>query len=114
LNTELKIPLAIQTDVDEIREWASKKPFVKSVHIFGSHITGGKYPNDLDVAIEIDPLPGDENAQTTWICESRKWNEELAQKLEHKLDLERYDQNGNPTIKNGLAKGSILIYERKT
>ena len=85
---------------------------MKSVHIFGSHITGGKKPNDSDVAVEIDPLPGDENAQTTWICESRKWNEELDQKLEHKLDLERYDPNGNPTIKKGLAKGSILIYER--
>lgn len=47
MNSELKIPLAIQADVDEIREWASKKPFVKSVHIFGSHITGGKNPNDL-------------------------------------------------------------------
>jgi predicted nucleotidyltransferase len=114
LNSELKIPLAIQADVDEIREWASKKPFVKSVHIFGSHITGGKNPNDLDVALEIEPLRGDQSAQTTWICERKKWHEELAQKLEHKLDLQRYDQNGNPTIKKGLEKGSILIYIRKT
>jgi len=61
------------------------------------------------VAIEL----AHEDSFDQWIRHARQWRDELQQRLNVKLDLEWFDPAGDtPTIAQGLAAGSDLVYER--
>lgn len=103
----------IEPEIMAIRKWASSKSIVRKVFIFGSRACGqSHHESDLDVAIEIDPRKGDTNSFTTWICEAKKWEEELQPFLRYNLDLERYNHRETPTVHKGIKKCSVIIYER--
>lgn len=96
-----------------LRSWAQSRSFVRRLWIYGSRAKGThSLASDLDVAIDFDPL-NDEDCETTWVCESQGWQDELQASLPWRLQLEWYDPGGStPRIAGGISDGGILIYER--
>jgi len=58
--------------------WAAAKPFVRKLWLFGSWVKGNHNSNsDVDIAIEIDPINGDEGALASWVEHAQHWKAEL-------------------------------------
>lgn len=97
------------------REWASKKPFIHEIFLYGSQVQGSVHKeSDLDVGIELEPDEGDGSAFTTYVCEVENWRNELQPLVAWPLHLEFYDPAGKtPRIAEGKQKGSILVYKCK-
>jgi uncharacterized protein len=98
-----------------IVEWAENEPLVKKVYIFGSRARHDyREDSDLDVAVEINKLPGDSNILATWMFESDKLKESLEPVLPYKLQLENYDGDNTPKVEAGINQSSILIYNESS
>jgi predicted nucleotidyltransferase len=97
-----------------VAQWAASQPIVTCAHIYGSRVRGShREDSDLDVAIEIAPLPGDSSALATWISEASHLAGSLARLLPVPIDLEWYGgEFETPTVHRGLAAGSLVAYER--
>ena len=94
-------------DFDEIQkvlsEWAINKPEIKRVYLFGSRVRGDfTESSDLDVAIELDALPGDSSAMTTFTAEVGGWRSDLQGHIPFKLHLKHLDGDNNPPVKEGV------------
>lgn len=85
---------------------------IKSIYIFGSFLTSDR-PNDLDIAVEVLPGPGDENPLATFMFESQKWQALLAPKISLPLDLQLFNGEKTPTIAAALRKNSVKVYEKR-
>ena len=99
-----------------LRDWAVKTECVQRVFIFGSRAKGtSRLNSDLDVGVEINLMPSDENIDATWSYESKKWRAELQNKIYWTLQLELHDPSGStPTISKGENEGHIQVYARGT
>jgi predicted nucleotidyltransferase len=99
---------------DIVAQWAESQPSVTRAYIYGSRVRGShREDSDLDVAIEIQPLPGDSSAFATWISEAFELCQSLASMLPVPVGLEWYGgKHGTPTIHRGLTAGSVVVYER--
>lgn len=99
-----------------LRTWAKQNKLVRKVYIYGSQAKAKANPeSDIDVALEIDKEPNDENTLATWFCEKAKWYAELQPFIPHKLHLAWHDTEGStPRITFGIQECSILIYHRRT
>jgi len=102
--------LSIVQIENKIIEWATDKPFIQEVHLFGSRIRGlsknGHPPredSDLDVALVFNAVE-DMDLETTWTCEFKEWRKEL-NNISGMIHLNRY----NESI---ISDGSRLIYNR--
>ena len=99
---------------ETLRAWASEKPFVRRVWIYGSRAKGTPKPDsDLDVALEIDPVGNDEGSYTSFLHEAEGWRAELRPQLEYQLHLKWYDASNAP-VREGVNSAGILVYERAT
>lgn len=110
------VPLAneLRPAAEIIRRWASTKPFVQRVWIYGSRAKGTASPeSDLDIATEIDPIGNDENSYISFHHEVDGWLTELQPQLSYKLHLKWYDQTYKPAWE-GVNTDGILVYERAT
>lgn len=103
-----------QSDLDVLKVWARANSCVRRVWIFGSRARGeASMGSDLDVAVEIDAVGRDESAQLSWMDRSPGWRSELGKKLSVPIQLEWVgDTTPMPTVARGLARSSVLIYQR--
>ena len=94
--------------------WAALQPIVTRTHLYGSRVRGSHTSDsDLDVAIEIVQMPGDNSVLDTWIAQKAHLAGSLAKLLPVKLDLEWYGgATETPTIHRSLSEGAIVVYER--
>ncbi len=93
--------------------WAESEPLVTKAYIFGSRARGDhRQHSDLDVAVEIDQQPGDENLLATWICEKRGLEERLSKLIPYSLQMEHLEGEETPTVLRGINESSILVYEK--
>lgn len=105
----------LERDIEAIRSWAAGKPIIIRVWIFGSRVRGTHCPDsDLDVAVEHDVLPGDENAFTTGFFERRNWEADLQTRTRLKIHLEPYIPGVHKRVGKGIKRSSRLIYERES
>ena len=95
-----------------VAEWAATQPLVLRAWLFGSRVRGEERPDsDIDVAIEVQALPTDSDAYTTFACESDLLRASLQALLPIKVDLQWYGSIGEtPTIHAGLQRSSLLAY----
>jgi predicted nucleotidyltransferase len=99
--------------VTTVREWARNQSLVRRAWIFGSRVRGTEHAgSDLDVAIEVIPMPGDENAGATWIGEADELEQSLQHRIDVPLDLERHGGTETPHITEYVCESSILVFER--
>jgi predicted nucleotidyltransferase len=102
-----------------VSTWASGKPLVKRVYVFGSRVRGDHQPSsDIDIAVELDASvfqgSDDSGGRATWMFEVQDWREELKKLITLQVQLERYHPEQTPTIGKGLAHSSRLVYEKAT
>lgn len=100
-----------------LSDWASEKPLVGRVFIFGSRVRGDHGPgSDLDIAVEIDLSAArgmdESGGLATWMSETKGWKMELEAILPFEVDLEQYRGEGTPTIHQALARSSHLVYAK--
>ena len=94
-----------------IADWASKESLVKKVYIFGSRATSDHgEDSDIDVAVEIHRLPGEENITTAWMDVADEYREQLSKLLPYPLHLHPLDGD-SPIILEGAYRNGILVYE---
>ena len=102
-------------DQQALLDWAQSNECIRQVWIFGSRARGeGRPDSDIDVAVEIDPVGRDEQAQTSWMELSPGWRMVLGQALSAPLHLEWAGEVGDnsPKITDYLRRSSVLIYRR--
>ena len=94
-----------------IEDWASEEPFVKKVYIFGSRTTNDYgEDSDIDVAVEIHRLPGEESITAAWMDVAKEYREQLSKLLPYSLHLHSLDGD-SPIILDGAYRNGILVYE---
>lgn len=101
-----------------VAEWASAKPLVGRVHVFGSRARGDHRPDsDVDIAIVLDMSHAqgfDESGGfATWAFDTEDWKEELEALLGLKVDLQRNGGDETPNVQRGLQRSSLLVYDKK-
>lgn len=97
-------------------DWAQSAGCIRQIWIFGSRVRGeGRFDSDLDVAVEMDPIGRDEQAQTGWMALAPKWRVELKKALSVPLDLQWVGEVGAhlPRMDEYLARSSLRIYGRQ-
>jgi len=95
-----------------LREWVSHYPRINRIYLFGSYVTeDNKIPSDIDIAITIDGTSND-TALSYWCIEGEKLQNQLKNFFGYKVHLEWFDARETPTVKQGLDKGCIMVYER--
>lgn len=103
------------TDLQTLLDWAQSNECIRRVWVLGSRVRGeGRPDSDLDVAVEMDAIGRDEQAQTGWMELSPRWRAELGKGLSAPLDLEWIGEVGAhlPKLLSYLARSSVLIYQR--
>jgi predicted nucleotidyltransferase len=96
-----------------VASWAASEPLVRKAYIFGSRAQGDhKSESDLDVAVELQPQPGDSGPLVTWISEAEKLRSSLSSRITVTVDLQWYGgAEDTPTIHAGLLAGSVVVYD---
>lgn len=104
-------------DINEIRTivtaWAETQPLVLKVWLFGSRVRRTERPDsDIDIAVEIKPMPGDSSACATFSFEGEDLKASIQALLPMAVQLEWYGgPSETPTIHAGLQESSMLVYE---
>lgn len=102
----------LERDIEAIRSWAAEKPFMIRVWIFGSRARGDHRPDsDLDIAIEHEALPGDNNAIVTGF-DQKLWQDELQERTTLPVHVHSYIPGVYTRIGAALERSSRLIYLR--
>ncbi|VVP59754.1 nucleotidyltransferase family protein [Pseudomonas fluorescens] len=96
-----------------VAKWAVTEPIIRKAYVFGSRVRGTHKPNsDLDVAVEIYTLLGDENPLTTWICEAQRLKASIAGIVPMIIDLYWYGGAiETPCVHAGLQDGNIMVFD---
>ncbi|MFP4896711.1 nucleotidyltransferase family protein [Paraburkholderia sp. EG304] len=92
---------------------AEAQPLVRKVLLFGSRVRGTeRFDSDIDIAVEIQKLPGDSSEWTTFVCERDGLNAALQPLLPMPVQLEWHGGPiETPTVHAGLLESSILVYD---
>lgn len=95
-----------------VSKWANTQPLIRKVYLFGSRVRGTHRPDsDLDVAVEIFTLPGDNSPLATWIGESSHLEASIAGIVPVNIDLQWYGGEAEtPRIHKALKRSSLLVY----
>lgn len=103
----------IENMSEAVAKWASTQPLIRKAYLFGSRVRGTHKPNsDLDVAVEIFTLPGDEYPLTTWICEAQRLKTSTTGVVPVIIDLNWYGGPiETPCVHAGLQDGSIVAFD---
>lgn len=105
---------ALFSTIQTLRSWAESQPHVRRLWIFGSRLKGTqRVDSDLDIAMEVDPVGGDETAAVTWVAHRQEWERALAMLTRYNVQLHEFDST-NPTSKvvGYVSCCSVLVYAR--
>ena len=97
-----------------LSDWCTKKPIIKRAWCFGSRVTGTYTElSDLDIAIDIDVDPRDDNHDDTWLRFKSIWKFELSNLVPITIDLCHWHPDGlNKVVSQAIQTKSIIIYDR--
>ena len=84
-----------------------RRHHVRSLSIFGSAIRDDFDPmrSDVDVIVEFEEFPMEEYLENKW-----RLREELAAKLDRKVDLLTWESLGNPVIRGEVEATHVMLY----
>lgn len=99
---------------DAVADWAQSEPLVRKAYLFGSRVRGThRQDSDLDVAVEIDALPGDSCPFTTWTAEAQRLKASIAGLVPVVIDLEWYGgEEETPHVHHALQRSSVVVYDQ--
>lgn len=102
--------------IHALRSWAENQPHVKRLWVFGSRLKGTqRVDSDLDVAMEIDPIGGDESAAVTWVVHRQEWERALTTLTSYNVHLHEFDSsNQTSKVVGYIHCCASLVYARTT
>ena len=103
--------MTINEITNKIISWASQYDFINKIWLFGSTAKNKNLTNDIDLAFEITPEPGDDDDIVTWYHCEGAFKNELNKLFTSKVDVVLYNEQFNSKIKNSVDNYGILIYE---
>lgn len=99
--------------IEVIAEWAESEPLIRKAYLYGSHARGTPgASSDVDVAIQLNPHPGDKIERAGWVFEEPALTSSLQLLLPHTLHLEWYDPQETEIVHKGISESGILIYDQ--
>ena len=101
--------------LDAIAAWARTHEKVRRVWVIGSRAGGtAQRESDLDVAVELVPVPDSEETLSEWMANADSWRDELQRRVgPKKIDLQWVDADaGSRRTRADAAEGKVLAYER--
>jgi predicted nucleotidyltransferase len=103
----------MDTVVDKFKDalvgWAKANPRVRRVWVFGSDAKrNARADTDIDIAIEMEPVPDSEETLSYWIAHAEEWQAQLEERLGANVDLEWFD----PDVDAPLGDRAVLAYDR--
>jgi predicted nucleotidyltransferase len=94
---------------DALVRWAKANPRVRRVWVFGSDAKrNARADTDIDIAIEMEPVPDSEETLSYWIAHAEEWQTQLEERLGTNVDLEWFD----PDVDAPLGDRAVLAYDR--
>jgi predicted nucleotidyltransferase len=94
---------------EQLAAWADSNPRIRRVWLFDSDAKrNAKSDTDLDIAIEMEPVPDSEETIAFWIAHAEEWQAELEKCFGSHVDLEWFD----PDVDAPLGDKAILAYDR--
>lgn len=98
-----------------LREWASGKPEILNVYVFGSRARGtNRLQSDLDIAVELIEAhwdsPGADEWNWFWVDTQPEWESELAAIFPMPIDLEQLDRGSTPNVCAYVEEAGICVY----
>jgi predicted nucleotidyltransferase len=105
--------VAMEAVVEKVKgalgAWAKANPRVRRVWLFGSDSKrNARGDTDVDIAIEMEPVPDSEETLSYWIAHAEEWQAELEQRIGSNVDLEWFD----PDVDAPLGDKAVLVYDR--
>jgi predicted nucleotidyltransferase len=96
-----------------VAKWASTQPLIQKAYLYGGRVRGTHQPDsDLDVAVELFTLPGDESLLATWIREAQQLKTSIAGVVPVIIDLDWYGgADQTPCVHAGLQSGNIVAFD---
>jgi predicted nucleotidyltransferase len=109
--------MGIEEISKKVAAWATDKPLILRVWLFGSRARGEhREDSDLDIAIQLDlaEIRGvDESGGfATWAFDTDGWDKELADLIPLEIDLEQFVPGQTLVIAAALERSSILVYNK--
>jgi predicted nucleotidyltransferase len=102
---------AIQAAVEA---WATPRPLVSRVWLFGSRAKGTHRPDsDVDLAIELDPALTRGCAFTSWSFDLEPILAELESAVPAVLDLQLYHDPETPNVVQYVSESGILLFAKR-
>ena len=99
---------------EKIIKWVETEPLVKAAYVFGSRARDDfRSDSDLDIAVELNKPPGDEELLATWVCEGDDMQIRVNEAIpEYKVDLQWLDGKNTPIIFSGVNESGYLVYKK--
>ena len=98
-----------------IVEWAGRHPEIRRIWLFGSRALANNRPDsDVDLGIEIEQAPGDDNPFVTWMNWIEDYKDKPALSLSVEVDLHWYGKGvGLKRVGPAIEDHGVLIYNRQ-
>jgi predicted nucleotidyltransferase len=94
---------------EQLAAWAAENPRIRRVWLFGRAAKrNARSDTDLDIAIEMEPVPDSEETVAYWIAHAEEWQAELEKRFGTQVDLEWFD----PDVDAPLGDKAVLAYDR--
>jgi predicted nucleotidyltransferase len=94
---------------ERLAAWAASHPRIRRVWIFESEAKRrARSDSELDIAIEMEPVPDSEETVAFWIAHAEEWQAQLEKCVGANVDLEWFD----PDVDAPLGDKAILAYDR--
>ena len=105
----------LQPSASTVYPWAQTEPLTCRAWLLGSRVAGTHDPeSDIDVAVEHDALPWNADPFDTWLDHVGRWRKQLAQQLNFRPDLWRFEAGRTPMIEAALSDGCIRVLHEVT
>jgi predicted nucleotidyltransferase len=94
---------------EQLAAWAASQPRIRRVWLFESDAKRkARSDSDLDIAIEMEPVPDSEETIAFWIAHAEEWQTQLEKRVGSSVDIEWFD----PDMDAPLGDKAILAYDR--
>ncbi len=102
-------PISLRNAAIDVHDWASKKPEINCIWLFGSRVRGDfKEHSDLDIAVG---LKGPTGHFTFWMCTKPKWINELRLIVPWDVDLQLLSHE-TERMQDCIADSGHLLVQR--
>ena len=93
--------------------WSEAIPVIRRGWLVGDAKAPYRAGNEINVAIEVEPVGDSEETLVLWLACSSQWQAQLQEQMRLPVTLQWFDLDGStPKVYGAVAETGVLIYER--